>query len=141
METQAGVMLVSGAAILLFGFALVGGPMLLVDWSRKRRQTAIERQIALTDALDGQLGPIVAPVVKKPLFGLWEIQIAVPVLWSAAVPRILSVVDNVFSGVEGTGSRSYRIFLNANQGPLRETRAARTPRSTNRWAANPIAAQ
>lgn len=108
---QAGMMLVSVAASLLLGFALVGGPMLLVDLSRKRRQTAIERQIALTDELDGQFGPIVAPVVKKPLFGPWEIQIAVPFLRSVAVARILSVVDNVFSGVDGTGSRSYRIFL------------------------------
>jgi hypothetical protein len=109
---QAGVMVVSGAAFVLLGFALVGGPMLLVDWCRRRRQTAIERQIALTDALDGQLGPIVAPVVKKPLFGPWEIQIAVPFLRAASVARILSVVDAVFARAEGSSPRSYRIFLN-----------------------------
>ncbi len=108
---HASLMVVSGAAFVPLGFALVVGPMLLVDWSRKRRQEVIRRQIALTDALDGQFGAIVSPTVKKPLFGPWEIRIAVPILRSAAVARILSVVDTMFSGVEGTGSRPYRIFL------------------------------
>jgi hypothetical protein len=137
---DAGVMMVSGAVFVLLGFVLIGGPMLLADWSRKRRQTAIERQIALTDALDGRLGPIVSPVVKKPLFGPWEIQIAVPFLQSATVARILSMVDEVFSSFERQGSNSYRIFLSAKPGSLEGTRAPRTPRSPKRWAGNPIAA-
>ncbi len=137
---HASLMVVSGAAFVPLGFVLVVGPMLLVDWSRKRRQEVIRRQIALTDALDGQFGAIVSPTVKKPLFGPWEIRIAVPFHRSAMVARILSVVDDVFSGLEGIGSRSHRIFLSATQSSLRESRAARTPRSTNRWAGNPIAA-
>lgn len=47
-----GAMGMGGAAFVLVGFALVGGPAFMVDWFRKRRETAIERQIALTDALD-----------------------------------------------------------------------------------------
>ena len=137
---QAGVMLVSVTAFLLIGFALVGGPMFLVDWTRKQWQTAIERQIALTDLLDGQLGPILAPVVKKPLFGPWEIHIAVPFFRSAMVARILAAVDEVFSGVEGAGSPRYRIFLTARPDSLRETRASRTLRPTKRWAGKPLAA-
>ncbi len=137
---HAGVMMVNGAVLVLLGFVLVGGPMLLVDWSRKRRQRAIERQISLTDALDGQLGAIVAPVVKKPVFGTWEIQIAVPLHRSATVARILSVVDEVFPDVEGAGSPPYRIFLSSKLDSLLETRAPRLRRSAKRWAGYSIAA-
>lgn len=134
---QASLMVVSVSAFVLLGFALFGGPMILVDWLRKRRQTAIERQVALTDALDGRLGALVAPVVTKPLFGPWEIQIAVPCLRSAAAAGILSVVDDVFSGVDGRSASTYRIVLSAKPDSLRETRATR---STKRWAGGPIAA-
>ncbi len=140
MEMHAGVMVVSGAAFVLLVFTLVGGPMLLMDWSRKRRQTAVARQIALTDALDGQLGAIVAPVVTKPLLGPWEIQIAVPFLRSTTVAGILSVVDDVFSDVAGVDSSFYRIVLSAKPGSLRETRAPRKARSTKRWSGNTMAA-
>jgi hypothetical protein len=114
--------------------------MLLVDWSRKRRQAAIGRQIALTEALDGQLGPIVSPVVKEPVFGPWEIRIAVPFHRSATVAKILCIVDEVFLDVEEAGGRPYRIFLSAKPNSTQETRAPRKPRSAKRWGGNPIAA-
>ncbi len=116
-----------GAAFLLLVFALVGGPVFLVDWSRKRTQAAIDRQILLTDALDRQLGAIVAPVVTKPLLGPWQIQIAVPLLRSTTAASILSVVDDVFSDMARLDSSPYRIVLNAKPGFLREARAPRTP--------------
>ena len=137
---QVGVMMLSVAAFALLGFTLVGGPMLLVDWSRKRWQTVVERQIALTDALDWQLGAIVAPVVTKPLFGPWEIRIAVPFLRSAALARILSVVHDVFADVEASSGRSYRVVLSAKQGSSGKTGERRTRRSATPWAGNPVAA-
>ena len=137
---QVGVLMVSVAACALLGFAFVGGPMLLVDWSRKRWQTVVERQIALTDALDWQLGAIVAPVVTKPLFGPWEIRIAVPFVRSAALARILSVVHDVFSDVEARSGGSYRVILSAKQDSLRKTDGPRTRRSATPWAGKPIAA-
>ncbi len=137
---HAGVMLASGSVFVLLVFALVGGPMFLVDWSRKRRQTAIDRQITLTDALDSQLGAIVAPVVTKPLFGPWEIHVAVPVQHSAVVARILSVMDDRFAHMAGLKPSSYRIFLRARPGSLREIPAFRTRRSPKRWSGNTMAA-
>jgi len=137
---DAGVMLFSGAAFVLIGLALVGGPVILVDWLRRRRETAIERQIALTDALDGRLGAMVAPVVTRPFFGPWEIRIAVPLRRSATVARILSVVDEVFRGFDGASSRPYRLyrlFLSPAPDSPRETRA---PRSPERWARGRVVA-
>lgn len=103
------VLMLIGVAVVL-GFALVAGPV-LVDRSRRRRALAVERQIALTDALDGRLGPVVAPVVRKPLWGPWEIRIAVPFLHPAALATILAVVEDTLGGMPDLDSRPYRVVL------------------------------
>lgn len=105
------VLALSGFAFLLVGFALIGGPMVMTDWVRKRREAVIARQIALTDALDGRFGAIVAPVVTRPPFGPWEVRIAVPLHRSAILPRMLAAVDDAFGGGEGPTPRTYRILL------------------------------
>jgi len=130
----------SVAAFLLVGFAVIGGPAMLADWSRRRRQTAIARQIALTDALDGRLGAIVAPRVKQPLWGPWEVEIAVPFSTFATVGRILAIADEVLSGEEGIREDSYRIVLRAEPRPARKTHELRARRSANPWFRNPIGA-
>ena len=133
---QASLMVVGVTAFVLLGFVLFGGPVILVDWLRRRRQAAIERQVALTDALDGRFGAMVAPVVTKPLFGPWEIRFAVPLRRSAVAGGILSVVDDVFCGAGGRSASTYRIVLSAKPGLLPGTRA---PRSTTRWSGGPFA--
>jgi hypothetical protein len=95
----------------MVGFALIGGPLVLTDWVRKRREAVIARQIALTDALDRRFGTIVAPVVTRPLFSPWEIRITVPLHRSAILARMLAAVDEVFSGLEGPNPGSYRILF------------------------------
>jgi hypothetical protein len=97
---------VMGVAAAL-GVTLAGGP-LMVDWSRRRGEKARERQIALTDALDGRFGPMVAPVVRRPLRGPWEVRIAVPPLRPATVAAILAVVADTFDGL---GHEPYRVVL------------------------------
>ena len=127
---HAAAMMVSGVAFALFQFALLGGPILLVDWSRKRREAAVERQIALTDSLDGQLGAIVSPVVTKPLFGPWEIQIGVPLSRVTAVGRILAIVNAVLSSVEGMDEKSYRVVLRVPVDARHEAQAPQARQST-----------
>ncbi|HEY6553497.1 MAG TPA: hypothetical protein VI669_09085 [Vicinamibacteria bacterium] len=105
------VKVVSAMVFVLLGFSLMGGPMFLADWLRARRQDVIARQITLTDALDGRFGVLVAPVVTKPLFGPWEVRIAVPLQWSAIQGGMLAVIDEVFVRVDGTNPSSYRIVL------------------------------
>ena len=130
----------SVAAFLLVAFVVVGGSAVLVDWSRRRRQKAIARQIALTDALDGRLGAIVAPRVKRPLWGPWEVEIAVPFSAFAVVGRVLAIVDEVLSGEEGIREDSYRIVLRAEPGPARKTHELRERWSASPWFHNPISA-
>lgn len=90
--------------------ALVAAPMLFTE-GRKRREAVLARRIALTDALDGQLGPIATPLVRKLPWGPWEIQIAAPLFGFGAVVRVFAIVNQVLSGVEGTRENSYRIVL------------------------------
>ena len=108
---QAAVLALSSLAFLMVGFALIGGPMVLTDWVRKRREAVIARQIALTDALDKRFGTIVAPVVTRPLFSPWEIRITVPLHRFPILARMLAALDEVFSGLEGPNPGSYRILL------------------------------
>lgn len=106
-----GVMITSTGAFVALVFVTIGGPVVLLDWARKRREMMIACQIALTDALDGRFGAIMAPVVTRPLFGSWEVRIAMPFLRSAVLAQMLSVIDEVFAGGEVMPSNAYRITL------------------------------
>jgi hypothetical protein len=110
-------MLIGMAAVFLLGLALAAGSWALLDGHRRRRERAVERQIALTDALDARLGPVVSPVVTRPRRGPWQICIAVPFLQPATVAAVLAVVDDVFTRLDPADPRSYRIILRAKPSP------------------------
>ena len=130
-----------GVAIIpLYLASLIGGPMVVVDWLRRRRQEAISLQIALTDAIDAQLGPIVSPVVKKPLWGLWEIQITVPFDRSETTGTILALADEVLSSAGRMSSDRYRIVLTVGQVPTRTQKGIRALQAAKRWPGDTIVA-
>lgn len=123
-----------GAAVIsLLVFVLIGGPAILVDWLRKRRAEEVRRQIALTDAIDSELGSIVAPVVSKPLWGPWRVHIAVPFARPMAVGRILRVAHEVFTIGDGMGPEHYEIVVTPKQGFGGEGREGGTSQSMVRW--------
>jgi hypothetical protein len=133
-------MVVKIAVCALLGCVLVGGPLVLVDRMRARRRAAIARQIALTDALDAQFGALVAPMVRKPLFGPWEVWMAVPRLGSSVLAGILTAADAVFAGLEGTPQARYRMVLHITANSSHAGPDRRAPRPTPRWAGTPAAA-
>ena len=133
-------MVVSVVIFVLLMFTLIGGPMVLADWRRKRRETVIGRQIALTDALDERFGAIVAPAVMKPLFGPWEVRIAMPFLRSAVVARMLSVIDDVFADGEPMPSSPYRIIFTVAQNAHRSGSARGAHEPAERWAQTSVGA-
>lgn len=120
-------------AVALYLVSLVGGPMLLMDWLRNRREETIRRQIALTDAIDAELGAIVAPVVRKPLWGPWQIRIAVPFTRPAAVGRILAVAHEVLSAADRLDPGRCEIILTPSQEAVREETRARVSAPVERW--------
>jgi len=134
------VFVVGAVVFVVFAFVLVGGPAVLTDWIRHRRQETIRRQIALTDAIDGKLGAVVSPVVRKPLVGPWRIQIAVPFTRAAVVGRILAVTHDVFSACDGEKPISYRVVLIDGAGPFGKIRKLRVHRATDRLTGKPAAA-
>jgi len=124
----------------LYMVSLIGGPMVLADWLRKRRQETIKRQIALTDAIDGQLGAIVSPVVKKPLWGPWQIHIAVPFARAAAVGKILAIAHEALSVADGMNPGCYQIVLTPKPDSIREESKTRASQSAERWPGDTIVA-
>jgi hypothetical protein len=138
MET--GIFVVGALAFVVLAFVLVGGPAMLTDWIRNRRQEAIRRQIVLTDAIHGALGAVAAPVVRKPLVGPWRIQIAVPFSRAVVVGRILAVTRDVFGTFDGAKPNSYRVVLMAGAEPLGGVRNPRVRRAPKQWSGKPAAA-
>jgi len=137
MEANLTVLWTAVALFVLAGFV---GMAVLPGWLRTRRREAIRRQIVLTDALDGRLGPIVSPVVKRPFLGPWRIEIAVPLGQPATVGRVLAVAHETLSAAEGMGPSSYRIVLTAQPDSIHEPRETRARRTAGRWAGHPVAA-
>ncbi len=135
-----GVLLLGILVFWLFVFLWIGGPMILMGWLQNRRQEAIRRQIALTEAIDSQLGAIVAPVVKKPLWGPWQIQIAVPFARPATVGRILAVAHEVLSVADRMNPGRYQIVLTPKPDSTRTERETDASHSAQRWRRDTIVA-
>ncbi|HEV8673128.1 MAG TPA: hypothetical protein VGX21_03715 [Methylomirabilota bacterium] len=96
----------------------------VATWRDRRRRAAIARQITLTDAIAGELGAVVAPVVTKPLWGPWQIRIAVPFTRPATVGSIIAIAHRVLAFAERMSPGDYHIVLTPQEEP------ARGPRST-----------
>ncbi len=92
-------------------FLGIAAPGVVVNWARRRREEAIRRQIALTDAIHSALGPIVSPVVKKPLWGSWQILIPVPLARPAAVGQVVRLAHAVLPAADRLNPDGYEIVL------------------------------
>lgn len=123
-----------GAVVPLYVFLWIGIPIVLADWLRKRRQETVKRQVALTEAIDGRLGAVVAPVVKKPLWGPWQVRLAVPFTQPAVVGRILAVVDEMLSASDPMLPDQYRIILTNREESIREKRQTQAGRPAETWS-------
>jgi hypothetical protein len=105
MTTLLGVLMLAAPVLALIALAA------LVDRRRARRDAAVTRQIAVTDALHRRFGAIVAPVVRPRGRGWWEIAVAVPFERPAVVAGVLTSVDEVF------GRAPYEVVLQRQAPP------------------------
>jgi hypothetical protein len=136
METSLNFVWAVIALLVVLGFV---GSAILPGWLRRRRSESARRQIVLTDALDAELGPIVAPVVIRPLLGPWRIEITAPLARPVTVGRILAVTRRAL-GSDGMAPDAYRILLCDRPDSTRGAGKSRAGRSGRRWASNPTAA-
>jgi hypothetical protein len=121
MMTTALVILTMSSPILV-----IIGLLALAAWRDRRREAMIARQIRLTDAIADELGPIVAPVVRKPLGRPWRVDIQVPVGRPATVSRIVAITHDMLTR---TAAGRYELVLTPDPAPVRAvgtvTRTAR----------------
>jgi len=137
MET--GLTLLGALCALVF-FGGIAGAVLLPGWLQRRQRESVRRQIELTDALDGTFGPIVAPVVKRPFWGPWTIELAVPFDRLAVLGRIVAVADDVLSVAMGLSPNRYRIILTPRGHAVHEVSQKSAKGDAGRWAGDPLAA-
>ena len=104
-------------------FLLTSWPILMTlsllagaAWRDRRRQAMVARQVRLTDAIAGELGAIVAPVVAKPLRGPWRVEIRVPIDQPGAVGRIVAITHDMLTRA---GATRYELVLTPGVGPRR----------------------
>jgi len=82
-------------AVMVFPFAVVVALLRLAVRVERARAAAISRQIALTDALHRDLGPVVSPWVTR-RGGRWRVSVAVPFDRPAIVEAVLADVQRAF---------------------------------------------
>jgi hypothetical protein len=102
----------------------------LAAWRDRRRQVAVARQIAVTDAIAWEMGAIVAPEVKPALWGPWELRIAVPLSRPLVVGRIVAIADCVLARIPDR----HEIVLVPQEPPVRLVGPARMAAATTRAA-------
>lgn len=123
--------------VVLFLATLLGGPMALVDWLRKRRTETVMQQIALTDAIYARYGSIASPVVKRPIWGPRQIEFQAG---PGAEVKVLAAVHEVLSAADGMNLGRYQIVLTPIQEPARVEGKTPARQSANRWHGDTIAA-
>jgi hypothetical protein len=74
-------------------FVALAALLSLVSRRERTQQQAIAYQVAITDAIHGELGAVVAPVVTPVRRGRWRIGIPVPIGHPGLVAAILAIVD------------------------------------------------
>jgi hypothetical protein len=111
MMTAAFVILTMSSPILV-----IAGLLALAAWRDRRREVAVARQVRLTDAIANEMGPIVAPLVSKPLGRPWRVEVRVPVGRPAVVSRIVAIAHETLTR---TGAARYELVLTPAPAPVR----------------------
>jgi hypothetical protein len=94
---------------------VVAGLLALAAWRDRRREAVVARQIRLTDAIADELGPVVAPLVSRPLGRPWQVGIQVPADRPAMVSRIVAIAHDTLMR---TGVDRYELVLTPDPTPV-----------------------
>ena len=117
---------------VLLPAALLTAVMLLSTWRARTRLLAVARQIAVTNAIHGELGAIVSPVVRHRLRGRWQLIIPVPFDDLDTVTHVVRTAYGAFDAPERTKPGRFEIVLSPQERPVprreRTVVAARRPR-------------
>jgi hypothetical protein len=86
----------------------------LLDLSRRiqrRREERVARQIALTDAIHRELGPVAAPDVTRSLSGEWTVSMRLPLEREVTVGVITRLTQDLFRRLDRQETPRLRLVL------------------------------
>jgi hypothetical protein len=101
--------------VALFPIALIVTALLLMERRGRIRLAECARQIAVTDAIHGELGAIVAPVVRRRLWGRWRLVIPVPFDDLDSVSRVVRAAYRGFDAPERAIPGRFEIVLSPQE--------------------------
>jgi hypothetical protein len=105
METVGGAI----AVILMVVMGIVG-PLWLGGHVRRAREEAGARQVAVTDAINREIGAAVSPVVAPRMWGPWTLEIAVGREQERFLGRVLPIAARTMTRFEEARPRHRRGF-------------------------------
>lgn len=113
--------LIAAFAVPLVPLIVIALPLVIAGWIlhalEQRRHRRVARQIMVTDAIHKELGPVVAPLVRKPFWGPWQLEMAVPFARPAVVGTALAIAHQTLAA-EGNGAPDpFRIVLTPQEEP------------------------
>ena len=130
--------LLTAAVLLLAPFIAISVLLVVAERLQDRRERALFRQIALTDAIHRELGAVAAPTVRQRRGGGWTVSMALPLDRPAAVATVLRLTGQHFSQ-EGQGDVPLQIIVSSGASSAwpRAAHSMTPPRGT---AGAPLAA-
>jgi len=102
---------ITAVVAALVPFAAVMGLLWLAGRVQRRRERGRERQIALTDAIHGELGAVVAPIVERRLGGGWRVSMTAPFDRPTTVAAVVAVTRRFFARQDDAGARPLELVL------------------------------
>jgi len=100
-----------GIAVALVPVIAILGLLEWTDRASRRREAAIGRQIALTDAIHRELGAIVAPEVRGSRATGWTVSMKVALRSEPVVGAIARITDELFRRLDGQDPPRVRLVL------------------------------
>jgi hypothetical protein len=95
-----------GVALALLPFAVVAALLVLAERRQRRIALRYARQVAVTDAIHRELGPVAAPTVERRSGGGWRIVMQAPADRPALVGALVAIADRAAAGWDGGGRRT-----------------------------------
>ena len=120
-------------AMMAAPFALVMGLLWLARVIREKREAAVARQIALTDAIHRELGAAAAPVVTRSWTRCWTVWVRVPLHHEGQVGAITRITHDLFSRLDRQDPPRLRLVLMPRElRPWDRARMIESPRAAAR---------
>lgn len=95
--------LLTVAIVIALPFAALVAILTLADRRERARQRALQRQVAVTDAMHREFGALLAPVVRRRAGGRWQLRMAVPLEEPAVVGTALAIAHRTLTAAEPCG--------------------------------------